>query len=189
VVAVATAWSGYQSARWDGRSSLLYGHSSTYRAQSVQLSTQAGQQKLYDVVTFNTWAQAIVAGNTELANFYVRRFSPEYRVAFDAWLKTDPIHHPQTAPEGPAYMPQYHNKLQTQSDALGAKASAAFDEGTAARETGDQYVRATVLLATVLFLVAMSQRFEMRAARIALLGVGLVLLVWGISDIVQYPIA
>ena len=30
IVAVATAWSGYQSARWDGRQAHLYGISSSF---------------------------------------------------------------------------------------------------------------------------------------------------------------
>jgi hypothetical protein len=34
----------------------------------------------------------------------VRRFSPEYRTAFDAWLKTDPFTDPSAPPE-PGYMP------------------------------------------------------------------------------------
>src|SRR3954447_18883883 len=121
VGAVTTAWSGYQSARWDARNSLYYGEAATYRTQASQLATQGNQQRLYDVVTFNTWAQATVTGHQKLADFYVRRFSPEFQVAFDAWLKTDPIRHPENAPVGPGVMPQYHNKLLAQSAALEAK--------------------------------------------------------------------
>jgi hypothetical protein len=32
IVAVATAWSGYQTARWDGRQAHLYGLSAKFRA-------------------------------------------------------------------------------------------------------------------------------------------------------------
>jgi hypothetical protein len=189
VVAVATAWSGYQSARWDGRSALYYGRASTYRTQANQLATQGGQQGLYDVVTFNTWAQALITGHPGLADFYVRRFSPEYRVAFDAWLKTDPVHHPTTAPAGPGVMPQYHNHRLAQSAALDKQATATFEQGTAARETGDEYVRTTVILASVLFLVAISQRFALRQVRLSLLGVGLILLAFAVYNIVTYPVA
>jgi hypothetical protein len=38
-----------------------------------------------------------------------------------------------------------------------------------ARETGDSYVRITVLLAAVLFLVAIGQRFELRGVRVGVL--------------------
>jgi hypothetical protein len=189
VVAIATAWSGYQSAQWDGRNALYYGQSSTYRSQASQLAIQGNQLRLYDVVTFNTWAQALVTGHQKLADFYVRRFSPEFRVAFDAWLKTDPIHHPQTAPVGPGNMPQYHNQMLAQSAALDAKSNVTFDQGTAARETSEKYLRSTVLLATVLFVVALSQRFDMRQVRLSLLGLGLVLLAVAVFNIAGYPIA
>ena len=34
VVAIATAWGGYQAARWDGRQAELYGRSSTIRNEA-----------------------------------------------------------------------------------------------------------------------------------------------------------
>jgi hypothetical protein len=43
-----------------------------------------------------------------------------------------------------------------EADRLNAEASRMFDEGTAARETADKYVRDTVLFASVLFLVAIA---------------------------------
>jgi hypothetical protein len=35
----------------------------------------------------------------------VKRFTPEYRVAFDAWLKLDPLNN-EDAPPGPRFMPE-----------------------------------------------------------------------------------
>ena len=58
VVAVATAWSGYQAARWDGHQAELYGQASTTRVEADQQLTLGGQQKLLDVTTFNTWIEA-----------------------------------------------------------------------------------------------------------------------------------
>jgi hypothetical protein len=57
VVAVATAWSGYQTARWDGRQAHLYGLSSKARAAENRASTLSGQQRLYDTSTFGFWLQ------------------------------------------------------------------------------------------------------------------------------------
>ena len=48
-VAIATAWSGYQAARWDGRQAELYGHASTIRIQADEATTLGGQQRLLDV--------------------------------------------------------------------------------------------------------------------------------------------
>src|SRR5512132_2729953 len=90
-VAIATAWSGYQAARWDGHEAELYAQASTIRVGADQTLTLGGQQRLLDVTTFNTWIEARFEGRTELVALYERRFSPEYKVAFDAWLETDPF--------------------------------------------------------------------------------------------------
>ena len=55
------------------------------------------------------------------------------------------------------------------------------------RETGDQYVKVTVLLATVLLLTALSQRFQILGPRVAVLGVAAVLLVVSIYSIATLP--
>ena len=162
LVAVATAWSGYQSALWDGRQAILYGTSGRLRVEAGVAATEGGQQRLLDVVTFNTWMQAKEAKDEKLAAIYVRRFSPEYRIAFDAWLKTEPFTNAD-APSGPTRVPSYRNALLEESGQLNKNADAAFLEGTAAGETAEKYVRGTVLLATVLFLIALAQRFKVRA--------------------------
>jgi hypothetical protein len=185
-VAIATAWSGYQAARWDGRQAFLYGTASRMRIEADETMTLGGQQKLLDVSTFNTWIQAKQAGNEQLAALYVRRFSPEYKVAFDAWLKTDPFHD-TSAPAGPAFMPEYVNSRNVEGQELNDEAAATFDEGTEARETADRYVRQTVLLATVLFLVAIAQRFKFRAVRTAAGIIALVLLIYAVSGVVTLP--
>jgi hypothetical protein len=48
-------------------------------------------------------------------------------------------------------------------------------------------VRATVLLATVLFLIAISQRFDIPRVRTALLGLALVLIVVALGIVVTLP--
>jgi len=186
VVAVTTAWSGYQAAKWDGHQSFEYGTSSHLRVQADAAITLGGQQKLLDVSTFNTWIQAEQSGDKELAALYVRRFSPEYRVAFDAWLKTKPFDNPD-APPGPSFMPEYHNAKNEQAAHLNAEATADFNEGTEARETADRYVRQTVLLATVLFLIAVAQRFRVRGVRIAADVVAVTLMIFAIVGVVVLP--
>ena len=59
----------------------------------------------------------------------------------------------------------------------------------AARETGDKYLRNTVLLATVLFLTALSQRFKVRNVRLGLIGVSAALLVIAMYFVFTYPTA
>jgi hypothetical protein len=186
IVAVATAWSGYQAARWDGRQAFLYGTASRQRIEADAAVTLGGQQKLLDVTTFNTWIAAEQTGDREVADLYVRRFSPEFRVAFDAWLALDPLSDPQ-APPGPSFMPEYHNALNEQGATLNEAASVTFDEGTEARENADRYVRQTVLLATVLFLVAVAQRFTFRAVRMTAGAIAAILMVFAVAGIGTLP--
>ncbi len=84
IVAVATAWSGYQASRWDALSAQNYNLASRATVMSQEKATLAGQDRLYDITTFNAWAAAQVAGNDKLAAFYQRRFRPEYAIAFSA---------------------------------------------------------------------------------------------------------
>lgn len=186
VVAVMTAWSGLQAAKWDGRQSLLYGQASRDRFQADAASTLAGQQLSADASMFTALLQARSSGNTQLQASYVRRFTPEYREAYEAWLKTDPFNNP-AAPPGPGYMPSYHNPNQQKADRLNAVAETTFDEGTHARENADNYVRDTVLFASVLFLVALAQRLKAVRARITLGTVAFGLLTFVIVSVVQLP--
>src|SRR5215472_1363616 len=157
LVAIATAWGGYQAARWDSNSAQLYGESSRLRTMAAQHQNTAGQLTLYDTTTFDFWLQASVRGDTQLASLFEARFRPEYRVAFDAWLMLNPLNNPGTPP-GPSFMPQYHVSELEIASALNARASSAFDMAGTARDDGDDYVRITVFLAAVLFLIAVSQR-------------------------------
>jgi hypothetical protein len=186
LVAVSTAWSGYQAALWDGREAKLYGTASHLRFQANALQTRGGQEQVYDSTTLNSWLQAKLSGDEKLARFYARRYLPDYRPAFRAWLGTDPLHNPR-APRGPIYMPQYHNTKIEQAEVLDARASDTFDRGSDARHSGDDYVRATVLLATVLFLIAISQRFDIPRVRTTLLGLAVVLLAVALGVIVTLP--
>ena len=186
VAAIATAWSGYQAAKGDGRQSVLYGQSTRARFQADAAATQGGQRLVADSTMFSFWLQARTAKDPQLEAAYVRRFSPEYRSAFQAWLRTDPFDDP-AAPPGPGYMPQYRNPQLEEAERLNAQASAAFEEGTAARETADRYVRVTVLFALVLFLIAVGQRFVARAVRIGVNTVAVGLLVYGLTVIATLP--
>jgi hypothetical protein len=186
IVAVATAWSGFQASQWDGEQSFRYGESSRLRFEAEAASTLAGQELSADSAMFTAWLQAHATGDTTLQNEMSHRFTPDYHKAFDAWIETDPFNDPD-APPGPAAMPQYHPPNKAKADALNAKASAAFADGTEARETGDKYVRDTVLFATVLFLVAIGQRFASPRARLAVNSIAAIVLVYTLASVVSLP--
>lgn len=186
VVAITTAWSGYQAALWDGHQSELYGHSSQLRVRAEGLTTTANQERLYNASTVAQWLTAEAQGNQKLAAIFERRFLPEFRPAFESWKKTDPLHNPN-APAGPQLMGEYHSAKMEEATKLNEESSELFERGTAARHRADQYVRVTVLLATVLLLMAISQRFKIHGVRITLAIVAVLLLVLPLYTILTLP--
>jgi hypothetical protein len=186
LVAVATAWSGYQAAKWAGNRAEQYARASRLRVTAEGLATLAGQERIYDSDTFDSWLAAKLDGKQKEAEFLERRFRGEYRPAFAAWLQSDPFNNPQ-APAGPMFMPEYHNAKHEQFLRLNKEAAELADLGTRSGETGDQYVRITVLLATVLLITAIGQRFRVKAARIVFMILACVLLSLPIWQLLMLP--
>jgi len=186
LVAIATAWAGYQAARWDGLQSMLYGRASKLRVEAQGKAGYATQVQLYDGLTVAEWLKAEATGNAKLAELFERRLLPEIRSAFEAWKATDPIHNPN-APAGPTQMPQYHSAPVEQAQKLDQEATEIFEQGTQARERADQYVRVTVTLATVLLLAALSQRFRTTGIRASLIILAFIVLLAPLWRILTLP--
>ena len=186
LAAIATAWSGYQAARGDGQQSILYSEASVDRVEADTAATLGQQRLAADGDLFSGWLEARAAGDRQLQAILVRRFSPEYRTAFAAWLETDPFTNPD-APPGPGYMPEYHNPQTERAERLNEEAAALEEAGTEARHTAEEYVRATVLFALVLFLIAVGQRFRLQGVRVATIALAFALFSYGLYEIVTLP--
>jgi hypothetical protein len=186
IVALSTALSGYQAAQWDGESARAYATSSRLRVESNETKLTANETLLYNSGTFTAWLQAYTAGDAKLEGILAERFTAEYKIAFDAWLKLDPLNTPG-APPGPRYMPEYKDPLAEKATKLADEATVAFDEGVHNRAVGEDYVRVTVILAAVLFLLAIGQRFRIRGVRLAVTGVAGVFLVYCVVLLASYP--
>ncbi len=186
IIAIATAWSGYQAALWTGQQAELYGQASKLRIQAEGTATFANQEALYNASTVVEWLKAEAHGDKKLADLFERRFLPEFRPAFEAWKKTDPISNP-AAPPGPQMMAGYRSSKVVEAARLNNQASEVFEQGTKGRQHSDEYVRATVTLATVLLLIAIGQRFKTRLVRISLLVIAMILLCFPVYHIFTLP--
>jgi hypothetical protein len=186
LVAVATAWSGYQAAQWAGKRAELYARANRLRVTAEGLATLSGQERIYDSDKFNSWLAAKLDGKAQAAEFFERRFRDEYRPAFASWMKTDPFNNAQ-APPGPIFMPEYHNAKHEQFLALNNQGAEVADQGTKSGETGDQYVRITVLLATVLLITAIGQRFRFKTVRIVFMILAFALLCLPLVQLLMLP--
>jgi hypothetical protein len=186
LVTIAAAWAGYAAAKWGTESRVDIAQSSTLRNLATRADLEALSTRNFDSSTFNAWFIAYTLGNKQKEAVAERRFRPQFRVAFNAWMATDPLHNPN-APPGPTYMPQYKLAAQERGNALDREATAKFNEGTHGGEISDNYIRITVFLAAVLFLVGIGSTFKIHSIRYALVTFGLVLLVVAIVLILNEP--
>ena len=186
MVAIATALSGYQAALWDGESAKEYATSSRLRTEANGTALTANQTLIYNAGNFTAWLQAYDGGDQSLQKLLERRFTPEYKKAFDAWVAIGGVSDPN-APPGPRYMEEYEDPLTEKATELNKEASHAFDLGVEYRKNGEHYVRVTVILATVLFLVAIGQRFKIRSVRYSVNVVAGVFLAIALYLFLTYP--
>ncbi len=186
VVALLAAWSGYSAAKWGSNSSLSLAKASSTRTKASLAEIQATQIRTLDSVSFNAAETAYAANDSKLFNLAVKRLRPGYRVAFNAWLATHPLKNP-AAPPDPSYMPQYRIPQATQARALNAQADTDFSDAESASGRADKYVRLSVFLAAVLFLVGIGSRFPVRSARYGLVAVAAVLLCVSVAQLLSLP--
>jgi len=186
LVTITAAWAGYSAAKWGTASRVDIAQSSTLRNLATRADLEAISLRNFDSSTFNAWYIAFTLNSPQKEAIAVRRFRPVFRVAFNAWMATDPLHNPH-APPGPTYMPQYKLPQQAQANTLDNQADAKFNAGNQAGLTGDNYVRITVFLAAVLFLVGIGSSFKLYGVRYSLIAFGSVLLIISIVLIARQP--
>jgi len=183
---LATAWSGYQAARWSGEQSQHYARASATRIKAQQQTTAAGQLRIDDLLFFNGWLDASSVGDEKLAAVYRSRFRPEFVPAFRAWIAQRDA--PGAVP-GPTYMPEYRLPETKRSEALDAQADALYREGTQAKTNDDRYILSTLFFAAVLFFAGISLRLLWRPLRLGVLGAAAALLLTGVIYVATLPIA
>jgi hypothetical protein len=186
LVTIAAAWSGYAAAKWGTESSIELARSATLRNLASRADLAALSTRNFDSSTFSAWFTAFTLDDPQKQAIAERRFRPEFRVAFDAWIATDPLHNPLAAP-GPTYMPQYKLADQAKADALDHEAEEASAAGNHAGLVSDDYIRITVFLAAVLFMVGIGSTFKLHTVRYALISVGAVLLIPATVFIARQP--
>jgi hypothetical protein len=186
-VALLAAWSGYAAAKWSTESRVELATASSLRIEASRADSDAGELRDFDSSTFESWFTAYTAGNKTAVRIAEHRFRPEFKVAFDAWRATKPATNPK-APRGPTYMPQYKRPGAAEGRILDARAKAAFLDGEKDGSRADKYVRLTVVLASILFLVGISTHFPSRGVRYGLVGLGIALLVLSLVQLAGLPL-
>jgi hypothetical protein len=186
LVTIAAAWSGYAAAKWGTDSRIEIAQAATLRNLATRADLSALSTRNFDSSTFNAWFTAYTLNSPQKQAIAERRFRPEFKVAFDAWMATDPLRNPR-APPGPTYMPQYRLADQVKAEALDREAVAALAAGHHSGVVGDDYIRITVFLAAVLFLVGIGSTFKLHTIRYALITIGSLLLILATVLMLQQP--
>ena len=186
MAAVATAWAAYQAASWRGEQAKASSGSIAARVESTRAENLANRQGQIDVALFTQWVDAYARDETELADFYRRRFRAEFTAAFDAWVATKPRTN-LSAPLSPFAMPQYKLAATTKSDRLEAKAAAFSVRSAAFIQRADNYSLAGVLFAVSLFFAGISTRLHGPRARMVVLGLGYLLFFGSVIWIATLP--
>ena len=161
---VGTAWCSYKSAAWTRHSNASSNQFSILERKAALLNVQANQVLTIQTAMFMETLAAQQAGNQKLADFYVQRFPPDMRKAYDAWLAQKPFENPNAEPH--PFVPNLY-EMRGSREAAEATANAAT-QLTDARRAGSvsgQYLANTVLFAGVLFFANAASKFELRWVR------------------------
>src|SRR6266850_4125967 len=162
---VGTAWCSYQSAAWTRQSNRLMNEFNALERRAGLLSVQGTQQATIHTAMFTEVLAAKQAGNEQLANFYVERFPPDLRKAYDAWMAEKPFENPNADPH--PFVPNlYEMRGSREAADASAKAANSQQKAGSAGSISGQYLANTVLFATVLFFANASTKFEQRRVRV-----------------------
>src|SRR5262249_48607882 len=105
------------------------------------------------------------AGNEKLVSFYVERFPPDVRKAYDAWMAEKPFENPNADPH--PFVPNlYEMRGSREAADANTKAANNLQEARNAGNVSGQYLANTVVFAAVLFFANASARFDQRRVRV-----------------------
>jgi hypothetical protein len=184
---VATAWSGYQSTRWNGEQAKAAARANALRIESATAAALANTETEIDVATFTQWVNAYAQKQTRLADFYFKRFRKEFRPAVDAWVATRPLKN-ASAPLTPFAMPQYRLAARATAERLGTEAEVFAAQSRRNIQRSSNYVLGVVLFASALFFAGMSTKLASSRLRIALLIIGCLVFLCTVVWIATSPV-
>jgi hypothetical protein len=186
--AVATAWASYQSARWRSEQARAQSGSIAARVESTRAASLANRQAQIDVALFTQWVDAYAREETELADFYRRRFRDEFRPAFQAWVATHPRVN-RSAPLSPFAMSEYRLAATGKADGLEVRAATFSQRADSYIQRADNYSLAVVLFAAALFFAGISTRLRSTTTRTVVLGLGSALFLGTVIWIATFPVS
>jgi hypothetical protein len=162
---VGTAWCSYQSAAWTRSGNRLMNESNALERKAGILRIQGTQTASIHAAMFMQLLAAKQAGDEKLAGFYVQRFPPDLRKAYDSWLAQKPFENAKADPH--PFVPNLYQVRGTQeADQLSKDAVSNLKQARSTGGISGQYLANTVMFATVLFFANAAGKFEQARVRI-----------------------
>jgi len=182
ITAVLTAWCGFESSKWSGEMSIAFSQASSARIEAARQQGISNAALQADLSIWGVYVQARAQGDTALATYVERRFTPHFQEAYRAWIAQ---REPTT---GPFKMKEYVPPGTTEAAAADQRADGRFADALRNNQRADNYTILTVLFALVLFFAAASTRLGRPRAQWILLGAAITLLVTAIVILATFPI-
>ncbi|MGY1814601.1 DUF4337 family protein [Blastococcus sp. SYSU D00820] len=182
LAAVATAWSAYWSAIYGGNAIQGYAQANTLTSQAADIYGDATGQFNYDRTLFLQYAQALIAGQPQVADALRDNYFSENLEETVQWYDTtgDEVTDPFDADAGSPYaLPEW-----AEGNELSEQADATYQQAVADDDQGDKFDLSTVFLALSLFFGGIATVFRRRLPQYATLTVGGAGLVIGVGAVV-----
>ena len=167
---------------------MAFSRANAARIESTRASSRADAETQVDVATFTQWVNAYAQDETELADFYYKRFRPEFEPAVEAWVATRPLQNPD-APLTPFAMPEYQVAARAEAAALEAEAEEWSARARANVQRATNFVLGVVLFASALFFAGMSSKLATPRIQLILLGLGVAVFVLGVVWLATLPLS
>lgn len=184
---IATAWGGYQAARWNSATGSSYSQENTLFQASNRADARADSDLQIDVSLFLEWIDATAAEDEELATFYEDRFRDEFTPAFEEWLASRPLQNPDAA-KSPFALDSYVRANAQEAERLRAASAEAGALARVNSQIADNYVFVTVLFATTLFFAGVASNVASRRRAAFMLAFGVIVFGATIAWVSTFPI-
>ena len=145
---LGSAWSAYQSSLWGGIQNFRVADAHAAGRRAEEKAIDANELRKVDAVLFERYLSALSEKDQRMANFLFDRFRPEFKVAAEAWLATNPLKNP-SAPPGPFIMKEYSLEVEKEARQLRQEEEKKLAEAKKASEISHTYLLMTVLFSMV----------------------------------------
>ncbi len=183
LVAVLTAWCGFESAKWGGDSSVAFSEASAARIEASDFESQARDARSVDLAVYTQWVLA--GANDDASSRRLHRGALLAGVRASRSTRGRPT---GCGSRGRSRWTSTCRPARRRARRPPTRANALQAEALDFNEKGDNYSLMTVLFALVLFLAAIAQRgISLLASRIVL-GLAGTLALGGLIVLFTFPI-